>query len=155
MCVCVYINIYVQITAKFFLTHICFNLKVCKIFLKAKVESDKDLANALKYEELVTKYNKIQKEIVDIKRNNYKMKTDLNEKTERKKNIIKNIDLKQNIIYLVKHKTENYSKFIEILNEKSNVSNHFSTEANDDLTKTDYEVSNMTIYYCKILYSFY
>lgn len=119
------------------------------------MESDKDLINALKYEELVTKYNKIQNEIVNIKRNNYKMKTDLSERTEYKNNLTKNIDLKQNLIYLVKHKTENYSKFIEMLNEKSNICNHFSTEANDDLTKTDYEVNNIIIYYCEILNSFY
>jgi len=77
--------------------------------------------------------------------NNNKIKADLNKKIDSKKMLFKDIELKQNASYLAKHKTEYYSKFIEELKEKSNICNHFSTEFNEDLTKTDYEVT--TIYY--------
>lgn len=104
------------------------------------MESEEDFAHALKYEELMKKYNKIQKEIAEAKVNSYKLKTNLNEQNDCKKNLIKNIELKQNSMYLIKHKIEFYSKLTEILSEKSDVCNHFSIEANESLTKTDYEV---------------
>jgi len=108
---------------------------------KSKVESDIDLANALKYEDLITKYNKIQKEIVDAKINNEKLKMNLNEKIEQKRNIIKNIENKQDTSYLANHKTEYYNEFIKMFNELSNICDYFSKEANKDLTKADYEVT--------------
>lgn len=111
------------------------------IFLKAKVESDVDLANALKYEDLITKYNKIQKEIIDAKINNSKLEKDLNEKVEHKKNIINNIEFKQNTSYLAKHKIEDYNKFVQMFNKLSINCNHFSRESNTDLTKADFEVT--------------
>lgn len=104
------------------------------------MESEEDLVNALKYEELMKNYNEIQKKIAEAKVNNYKLKTNLNEQNECKKNLIKNIELKQNSMYQIKHKIEFYSKLTEILSEKSDVCNHFSIETNENLTKTDYEV---------------
>ncbi|KAL5238224.1 hypothetical protein ACI65C_005634 [Semiaphis heraclei] len=109
--------------------------------LLSKVESDNDLANALKYEDLITKYNKIQKEIVDAKINNKKLKMDLNEKIEQKRNIIINIENKQDTSYLVNHKTEYYNEYIKMYNELSNICDYFSREAKKDLTKADYEDS--------------
>lgn len=66
---------------------------------------------------------------------------DLNEKIEHKKNIIKNIEIKQNTSYVANHKIEYYNEFIKKFNELSNFCNHFSKEANNDLTKADYEVT--------------
>ncbi|XP_026819663.1 uncharacterized protein LOC113558414 [Rhopalosiphum maidis] len=109
--------------------------------LMSKVESYNDLDNALKYEELVTKYNKLQTDIINAKKNNSKLKMDLNEKIEHKKNIIKNIEIKQNTSYVANHKIEYYNEFIKMYSELSNVCDHFSTEANKDLTKADYEDS--------------
>lgn len=103
--------------------------------------SDNDLANALKYEDLIAKYKKIQKEIDDAKINNEKLKMDLNEKIEQKRNIIKNIENKQDTSYLANHKTEYYNEFIKMYNELSNICDYFSREANKDLTKADYEVT--------------
>lgn len=110
------------------------------MFIKAKVESDEDLGYALKYEELTMKYNKIQKEINDAKKQNDKIMTELNEKNELKKTLIHNIESKQNIMYLSEHKTDYYKKFIEELKEKSNICSHFSVESDELLTKSDYEV---------------
>lgn len=104
------------------------------------MESDLDLSNALKYEELLTKYNKIQQEIIDAKINNDKLKTDLCDKYESKKNLIKNIELKQTSSYLAKHKIDYYNKLNEDFNKFINYCNQFSTEINTNLTKTDYEV---------------
>ncbi|XP_060857350.1 dynein heavy chain-like protein 2 [Metopolophium dirhodum] len=109
--------------------------------LMSKVESYIDLSNALKYEELITKYNKIQKEIIDAKINNNKLKMDLNEKIEHKRNVIKNIENKQDTSYLANHKIEYYNEFIKMYNELSNFCDHFSRDANNDLTKSDYEDS--------------
>ncbi|CAH1732833.1 unnamed protein product [Aphis gossypii] len=109
--------------------------------LMSKVESCDDLANALKYEELITKYNKLQTDIIDTKINNGKLKMDLNKKIEHKKNIIKNIEIKQNTSYVANHKIEYYNEFIKMYNELSNFCNHFSKEVNNDLTKADYEDS--------------
>lgn len=105
------------------------------------MESVEDLANALKYEELMTKYTKIQKEIVDAKINNNKIKTNLNEKIKHKKILVENIKSKQNTSYLAKHIIEYYTKCIEQLKETANCCNHFSAEVNKGLTKTDYEVT--------------
>lgn len=104
------------------------------------MESESDLSNALKYEELLTKYNKIQKEIIDTKIKNNKLKTDLNKKYETKKNVMKNIELKQTSSYLAKQKIDYYDKFNEDLNTFLNYCNHFSMDTNTNLTKTDYEV---------------
>lgn len=109
--------------------------------LMSKVESYIDLANALKYEDLITKYNKIQKEIIDVKINNKNLKMALNEKIEEKKNVIKNIEIKQNKSYLANHKIKYYNEFINMYNELSNYCDHFSREVNKDLTKADYEDS--------------
>lgn len=111
------------------------------ILFKSKVESYIDLANALKYEDLIIKYNKIQKEINDAKINNNKLKMDLNEKIEHKKNVIKNIENKQDTSYLANHKIEYYNEFIKMYSELSNFCDHFSRETNKDLTKADYEVT--------------
>lgn len=108
--------------------------------LQSKVESYTDLANALKYEDLITKHNKIQKDIIDAKINNKKLKMDLNEKIEHKRNIIKSIENKQDTSYLADHKIEYYNEFIKTYNELSNFCDHFSKEVNKDLTKADYEV---------------
>lgn len=104
------------------------------------MESDEDLSNVLKYEELLTKYNKIQKEIIDVKINNSKLKNDLDEKYEHKKTVNKNIELKQSSSYLAKHKIEYYNKCIKDFNKFYNFSSQFSLETNENLTKTDYEV---------------
>lgn len=104
------------------------------------MESDEDLGYALKYEELTIKYNKIQKEINDAKKNNNKIITEFNEKNELKKNLIRNIELKQNTLYLAKHKTDYYNNFIEQLKEKSKICSHFSIEPDEFLTKSDYQV---------------
>ncbi|XP_022163307.1 uncharacterized protein LOC111028850 [Myzus persicae] len=109
--------------------------------LLSKVETHIDLANALKYEDLITKYNKIQKEITDAKINNKKLKMDLNEKIEQKRNVIKHIENKQDTTYLANHKIEYYNEFIKTYNELSKICDHFSREPNKDLTKTDYEDS--------------
>ncbi|XP_025207495.1 interaptin-like [Melanaphis sacchari] len=109
--------------------------------LMSKVESYNDLANALEYEDLITKYNKLQKEITDAKLNNSKLKINLKEKIEHKKNIIKNIEIKQNTSYVANHKIEYYNEFIKMYNELSNICDHFSKEANKDLTKANYEDS--------------
>lgn len=105
------------------------------------MESHIDLANALKYEDLITKYSKIQKEITDAKRNNEKLKLDLNEKIEQKRDVIKNIENKQDTSYLANHKIEYYNEFIKTYSELSNICNHFSREVNKDMTKADYEVT--------------
>lgn len=104
------------------------------------MESEEDLGYALKYEELTKKYNKIQKEINDAKKHNNKINAELNEKIELKKNLIHNIELKQNTIYLAKHKTDYYNKFIEVLKEKSIICSHFSTESDELLTESDHQV---------------
>ncbi|VVC44646.1 Hypothetical protein CINCED_3A024027 [Cinara cedri] len=109
--------------------------------LMAKVECDDDYTNALKYEELVTKLNSIQKDIVIAEANNTKIKDEINEKMQYKKNLMKNIELKQNKCYLTKYQTEYYEKFIEQFEELSNMCIHFSPETNEVLTKTDYEDS--------------
>lgn len=109
-------------------------------FVKAKVEYIEDLADALKYGELMTKYNKIQKEIINVKLNNEKIKSDLNEKYEMKNKLIQTIELKQGKMYLAKQKIETHNKHIEVLKEMSDISNAFSIEANENLTATDYEV---------------
>lgn len=104
------------------------------------METDEDLMYALKYEELITKYNKIEKNILEVKINNNKIKNELIEKNEHKNNLIKEIEIKQNKCYIAKHNIQNYNTFIDVLNETSNVCDHFSTSANEMLTKTDYEV---------------
>lgn len=104
------------------------------------MESDEDLVNALKYEELMLKYNEIHKEILETKKNYHKLKTNLNEKNELKKNIINNIESHESIVYLSKHKTDYYNKCIKMLNDKLDICDYFSIEENEDLTKTDFEV---------------
>lgn len=116
------------------------------LFLQAKVECDEDYANALKYEELITKYNDIQKEIIVTERNNTKIKNEINEKMQYKNNLIKTIEFKQNKCYLAKHQTEYYQKFIEQFNELSSMCIHFTPETNEVLTKTDYEVKLLNKY---------
>lgn len=88
----------------------------------------------------MTKFNKIQKEIAETKLSNNKIKLDLKNKNEYKKNILKNIELKQNKLYLVKQKSESYNKRIDEVSELSNICKDLSTDVNELLTKTDYEV---------------
>lgn len=123
------------------------------------MECNDDYTNALKYEELMTKYNNIQKDIIITETNNMKIKDEINEKMQYKKSILKNIELKQNKCYLAKHQSEYYKKLIEEFDELSNMCVHYLTETNEVLTKTDYEVKLLNIFNmlvklssCNILY---
>lgn len=104
------------------------------------MENEQDFANALKYEKLMTTYNKIQQEIIDAKVIEQKLKNDLEKKNEKKKCLNESIELKQNKSYITKCTTEYYNKLTEEIYDTSNVFNYFSTEINKDFTKTDYEV---------------
>ncbi|XP_050527573.1 repetitive organellar protein-like [Daktulosphaira vitifoliae] len=109
--------------------------------LIAKVETVNDLNNALKYEELMNKYLKIQKELSDTKLNNDKVKSELNEIYEYKNSLLKNIKLNQDKMYLVKRRIDFYETSYDELKEMSDICNLFSMNPDDTLTKTDYEDS--------------
>lgn len=108
--------------------------------MKAKVDCDADFYIVLKYEELLTKYNKIENDIKDTKILNNKLKSDLIEKHQYKDKLIKDIKISENKCYVAKNKIEYYNSQIGLLNETYCLCNHFSTNVNETLTKTDYEV---------------
>ncbi|XP_050438570.1 uncharacterized protein LOC126844425 [Adelges cooleyi] len=109
--------------------------------LMAKVETIDDLNNAWKYEELMTRYLKIQKEIEDTKLKNSKFKAEVHERNELKKTLIHNIESNKNKMYLVKQKVNFYEALNDELNEVSDICTLYTTEPDDCLIKSDYEDS--------------
>lgn len=68
------------------------------------------------------------------------MQTDVNEKNLDKEKLKRENQYSRNKSYLAQKKTGYYFKFYKIIRELSELCNHFSQEANTDLTKSDYEV---------------
>lgn len=93
------------------------------------------------------KYDKIQNDISVAKKNNHKLKMDLEKKYIIINKTISTIENQQCAIYLSKHKTAYYKKCIEELHDKTALCDYFSTKVNAHLTQTDYEV---ILYYLKI-----